>query len=513
MVDLRKQRAPEQTGRRDGPASLPIWAAAVLVFASAGAVLVLEIMAVRLVAPYIGISLQVNSAIIGTALTAIAIGAWAGGRIADRVNPRRLIGALLLVSGVFTLLELPLVRWIGQVVNGTSAVPVLILAALSVVVPATLLSTISPLVVKLQLHDLRRTGREVGRLSALGTVGGIIATFVTGFVLVASLPSTTVMVGLGIVLILLGVIADFVLRRKTGVAAAATALAVGAAFLTVAGPGPCDKETTYNCARITAFPEDPSVRVLKVSNSEIGYTDMDEPTRLHMGYVQAIAAATELLNPGGRLDGLHIGGGAMTLAAYLEKTRPAGTQTVYEIDPGLVELAREKLAFRESDRLRVHVKDGRLGLQEQRSAGYDVVIEDAFGAFAPPWHLTTTEIVREARRTLRPGGIYAVNLIDFPPARFARAEVATLRAVFPHVVLVSYDAIVNGSEGGNMVLLASDRPIPVDRLQQNVSRLDQTKLLKVADEERTKRFADDERPLTDDHAPVDQLITVPFRYW
>jgi spermidine synthase len=497
---------------KTGTTSLPAWAATALVFVAAGAVLMLEVMAVRLVAPYIGINLQVSSAVIGTALAAIAIGAWAGGKIADIVDPHRLIGRLLLVGGLTVLFELPVVQWAGRVLNGSSVIPVLVLAGLAIIVPATLLSTITPLVVKLQLRDLGRTGREVGRLSAIGTLGGILATFVTGFVLVASLPSSAILLTLGAVLVLIGAVCDITLRRRLGPAVLVAVLAVPAVPATLAGPQPCTRETTYNCARITSLAGD-SVRVLKVSNSEIGYTDMNDPKRLHMGYVQALAAAADLINPGGRVDGLHIGGGAMTLPTYLNLTRPQGVQTVYEIDPGLIDLAREKFEFRENDRLRVETRDGRLGLQEQPSDSHDLVVEDAFGAHAPPWHLTTAEVVREAQRVLRPDGIYTVNLIDFPPGEFARAEVATLRSVFRHVVLVSYDAIFQGAEGGNIVIVASDRPVPVDRLQQNVARRDPTKLLEVADENRTARYARGGQVLTDDHAPVDQLITIPFRYW
>ena len=50
-----------------------------LVFLASGAVLVLEIVALRLVGPYVGVTLQVSSSVIGIALAAIAYGAWLGG--------------------------------------------------------------------------------------------------------------------------------------------------------------------------------------------------------------------------------------------------------------------------------------------------------------------------------------------------------------------------------------------------------------------------------------------------
>ena len=53
--------------------------------------LVLETVALRLVGPYVGVTLQVTSSVIGVALAAIAYGAWIGGWLADRRDPRRLL--------------------------------------------------------------------------------------------------------------------------------------------------------------------------------------------------------------------------------------------------------------------------------------------------------------------------------------------------------------------------------------------------------------------------------------
>lgn len=496
------------------PLALPGWVAAALVFGSSGAVLLLEVLAVRLVAPYVGINLQVNSAVIGIALAAIALGAWVGGRLADSRDSAGLIGRLLVAGGLTTLLVLPLVRWVGGVLNGTSPVAVIGLASLAIFVPAFLLSTVSPLVIKLQLRDLHRTGRVVGRLSGLGTLGGIVATFLTGFVLVATLPSSTILLITGCLLVAGGIVTTLALRgQRAATAAIVIALALVGSGLTVWSPRACDAESAYNCIRVVAHPDDPSVRVLKLSTSEHSYVDMDEPTRIHMGYVQALAAALDTARPQRSLDGFHIGGGGMTLPTYLRGTRPGGRQTVYEIDPGLIELNRRELGLREDDRLRVFTGDGRMGLRVQPDDSYDVVVEDAFGAHSPPWHLTTREVVREAKRVVRPGGYYLANLIDFPPNNFARAAVATVRETFKHVVLISYAAILDGKTGGNVVIVASDDELPVDEVQRNLVARDSSGLLTMADEERTARYAGGADVLTDDYAPVDQLITVPLRYW
>ncbi|WP_169786233.1 fused MFS/spermidine synthase, partial [Streptomyces yerevanensis] len=231
---------------------MPPLAAAILVFASSGAVLILETLAIRLLAPYIGINLQVNSAVIGTALASIALGTWLGGRIADRISPRSVIGWLLLTGGVTVLLVLPTVRLAGRTLNGTHPIAVIALASVAVFLPAALLSAVSPLVVKLQLNDLHRTGSIVGRLSSLGTLGGIVATFLTGFVLVATMATSLILMLLGSLLVAGGVVCVFALRRIRSyrTVAVAAALGLGATGLTATAPKVCDAETEYNCANI-----------------------------------------------------------------------------------------------------------------------------------------------------------------------------------------------------------------------------------------------------------------------
>ena len=76
-----------------GPDQLPGWLAIVLVVGTSAAVLVLEILAGRLLAPYVGVSLNTYTGIIGTVLAGIAIGAGLGGVAADRFDPRRLYPA------------------------------------------------------------------------------------------------------------------------------------------------------------------------------------------------------------------------------------------------------------------------------------------------------------------------------------------------------------------------------------------------------------------------------------
>jgi spermidine synthase len=204
------------------------------------------------------------------------------------------------------------------------------------------------------------------------------------------------------------------------------------------------------------------------------------------------------------MDALHIGAGGFTMPRYLAADRPGTRSTALEIDGGVVELGRQQLGVDDIPDLTVRVGDARTGLQEQPAGRYDLVIGDAFGGMAVPWHLTTREVAEQIRGTMRPDGVYAVNVIDYAPDRFARAEIATLKAVFPHVVMLGSPTTVAGTGGGNHILVASRQPLPLERIRRALSERGPWQAL---DEAATSAYAGSSEVLTDEYAPVDQLVT------
>jgi spermidine synthase len=488
---------------------LPGWVAGAITFLSSGAVLVLEIVGLRLIAPYVGVTLQTSTAVIGFALAAIAMGAYAGGMTADRTDPRRLIAPLMVGGGALIVAVLPLVRFTGSVLAGADAGGVLLLAAIAVVVPAALLSAVPPMVVKLQLASLTETGSVVGRLSGIGTLGAIAATFATGFVLVALLPSSVILVATGVVTLLAGLAVGLFLRRSGGGAGTVPpgllVLAVVGAGLAAVAPTPCEEETAYHCARVVADPQRDTGRVLLLDTLRHSYVDVEDPAHLEFEYVRAIAATVEATLPDGPVSALHLGGGGLTVPRWLADTRPGTESLVLEVDPGVVAIDREQLELRTSEELRVRVTDARVGLADEPAGRRDLVVGDAFGGLSVPWQLTTREALQLVDRALTDEGVYAVNLIDHPPLRFVRAELSTMRAVFPHVVLLARAPVLAGEDGGNVVAVASRSPLDAQRLREELPDVDLA--WHAVDGDELDRFVGDADVLTDDHAPVDQLLT------
>ena len=227
------------------------------------------------------------------------------------------------------------------------------------------------------------------------------------------------------------------------------------------GPTPVDGGT----AELLGDADRDGSWVLMVDGTPQSHVDLADPTHLEFEYVRRMGHVLDLAADGGRpIDVVHLGGGALTLPRYVAATRPGSRQRVVEVDEPLTELVRAHLPLPRDARVRVRAADARAGLAALPSASADVVVSDVFAGARTPAHLTSVEYAQEAHRVLRPGGSFVVNVADGPPLRFARTQVATLRAVFAHVCLVAEPGTLRGRRFGNLVAVASDAGLPIPAL-------------------------------------------------
>jgi spermidine synthase len=488
------------------PTTLGRHAAAALVFGASASVLVVELVALRLLAPYLGLTLETSTLVIGVALAAIAMGSWTGGRVADVMPPRRALGPLLAVSGVAVAATPFAVRTAGSIADGALT----FVAALSIIVPGTLLAAVTPMVTKMRLTSLKETGTVVGQLSGIGTAGAIAGTVITGFVLISRVPVSGIMVGLGAALVVAALVVEAGVRGRRSVVVPAL-LVVGGGLAVAVAPGGCDAETIYHCAAVATDPERPSGRILLLDGAPHSYVDLQDPTYLAYDYAKAVVSVIETEHAEDQaLRAYHIGGGGLTVPRYLDQVRPGTQSLVSEIDPGVVEIDVERLELQTGDGIEVRVEDARLGLRRLNDDSHDLVLGDAFGGVSVPWHLTTREAVHDVARVLTAEGVYTVNLLDYGPLAFARAEVATVADVFDHVALATEtDTLTHGEQaGGNLVVIASDSPIDVPAIADRLT--ERGAPWEVITGPELAAWIGDAPVLTDDYAPVDQLLT-PYR--
>ena len=245
-----------------------------------------------------------------------------------------------------------MVRYVGEATRGSGdASATLLLAMAAVILPAGLLSAVAPIVAKLQLRDLHQTGTIVGKLSGIGTLGGIVATFATGFVLVAAFRTSTILIGTGAVVAAVGALMLGYDRQRHGRwggagplpgAAAALLPVVAAARRGRAQPVPAGDRVPLRAGG--RRPRPAGGRTLELDTLRHSYVDLADPEYLEFDYTKAIASVADAIRPAGApMRALHIGGGGFTLPRYLAANRPGTRSTVLEIDGGVVRLGRQQL--------------------------------------------------------------------------------------------------------------------------------------------------------------------------
>ncbi len=209
---------------------------------------------------------------------------------------------------------------------------------------------------------------------------------------------------------------------------------------------------------------------LSVNGTPQSHVDLDDPTRIEFEYVRRLAHVADLVAPAGEpVRALHLGGGAMTLARYIAATRPGSTQQVVEVDATLIDLVRTRLPLVRTRHIRIRHSDARAVLATATRGSFALVVTDVFAGARTPAHLTSVEYVSLAADALRPAGVYAANIADGGGLPFARAQVATVRAVFPHVCVLAEPAVFRGRRFGNFVLVASHTDLPIADLTRRTA--------------------------------------------
>lgn len=230
-------------------------------------------------------------------------------------------------------------------------------------------------------------------------------------------------------------------------------------------------------AELVGDPDRSQGWTLLLDGTAQSHVDLDEPTHLEFEYVRRLAHVVDLLEPPAPRV-LHLGGGAWTLARYVAATRPGAGQQVVELDAGLVDLVTSRLPA-DGMGIDVVVGDARAALGRVPRASVDLLVLDVFAGARTPAHLTTAEFTAAAAAVLAPRGVYCANVADGGALAFARTQVAAAVAEFGAggfgtggfgaggfgtVAVIASPAVLHGRRFGNLVLVASREPLPVEAL-------------------------------------------------
>lgn len=487
----------------------------VTIFISSAILLVLEITAGRLIAPYVGITIYSWTSIIGVILAGLSLGNWIGGVMADRGSSEKTTGIVLALAAVFSVLSLLSLTLVAPLLQGSELdlISSSFLYVLSMFfIPSVLLGIPTPLLTTLALNLDKRTGHIVGRMHALAALGSITGTFITGFFLIQYLGSRNIIVLSALILLMLAM--PF-FRRSSALAIVMlmlTSLAAGMTYVRQGFNNPCEFESDYFCVRVVDASQDVAygeASALVLDHLLHGINHKQEPTMLVSPYVHVMQ---ELVGRHFSKDSLaalsyfFAGGGSYTQPRAVKAEHPTARVTVAELDPMVTGIVREKM-FVDTAGMNILHGDARSTLQKLDGEKFDVVVTDAFHDIAIPYHLVTQEYVQLVKSRMNPGGLFTTNVVDVhPDPRMVKSMIKTLQTSFKHVDVWLHQ-LPDKPERMTYVISASDRQTLESEYFMAQAGLRRS-WYKITVPLLAGRTGLDELPVfTDDYVPVERMIS------
>lgn len=492
-----------------------------LVFVGGFASIGVELTASRLVAPFFGSSTFIWASLIGLTLAFLSLGYLLGGRLADRRPDPAVLYAVAAIAavaiGMIPFVSRPLLgaslvafqEFDAGAFYGSLAGTLLLLAP-----PITLLGFISPFSIRLQMRDVQTAGQTAGALYALSTLGSIAGSFIPVLLLIPLIGTSATFMALSLLLLLPAIAGLVAVRaRPVALAAALAALAIPAlAYAAPDGIRPPDRgtlllerESAYNYIQVV---EQDGRRFLILNEGHAIHSIYDPDEILTGGpwdYFMLAPLFVASEDSGAPQDALLIGLAGGTAARQLTAAYGPIPIVGVEIDPEIVDVARELFALDELGNVDVVVADGRYALKTS-DRRYDLIGVDAYRQPYIPFQLTSREFFEEVSQRLRPGGVAVVNAgrttSDY---RLVDALASTMRDVFPYVLAVDV------SRYTNTMLIASNEPLTTEALRENLAAVPEVSPVhEVAawslDSGGIRQVEPGGQVFTDDRAPIELLI-------
>jgi spermidine synthase len=514
-----------------------------IAFIASASVMIVELIAFRLVARYLGNSNYTVTSIIGVILGGLALGNFVGGRIADRFHLGRALSILFVLcsAGCFA------VPMLNKAVGEWSALwflswpqRIALHVTLTYALPAILLGTIGPIVAKMALLRNTHIGRTVGLVYAFGALGSIVGTFACGFYLIPQFGNYAVIQSVAALLAIMAIIsagaywfslawaATTIMLLGVGLGQWPWAQSWGAELGVRERLTPdvlFDADSQYSHVRVERSHDHPSKRTLVLDKLEHSYFDVDKPDALLYGYERIFAAVTDCIaGPRDGIRALILGGGGYTHPRYILRRRPNSYVEVAEIDPVVTRAAMEAFGLTPDSRMKIVHLDARQHLADlihrkgsnDKLEKFDFVFVDALNDFSIPFHLTTREFYDMIASVMSDEGVVMVNLIDvYDVGNFLGATINTLRQTFQNVECFyagAGDEKLKRNERITFVAVASNRDLTLKDLEKAPAGA------AVADHRLSHAQFDDlvtrsgGLVLTDDHAPVESLLAAVVRH-
>ena len=493
------------------------WFLYITEFFAGVSVMAVELGASRLMAPYFSSSQIVWTVIIGVIMIAMAIGNLWGGKLADKTNsPDRLYGRILIAAIWIALIPFA-GRWLIAGVSLLLATFVtknfLVWAALAACLvifafPCVLLGTVTPSLTKFTVDNLDDTGKTVGRLNALNTIGSIIGTFVPTFITIPAVGTAATFLIFAGVLAAIGIVYFAFARKRMLKGIVAAVVIVGLCFTLPTyrfafweNDITLEDESIYNYLQV----KDNDKRTVLSTNVLFGVQSIQrkDAELTGMYYDYALAAPCMAGMDGSENDGrsvMILGMGSGTYASYCVRYFSGVKVQGAEIDQKIADIATEYFGL--PDSVEVAVEDGRAYLTASQEQ-FDVIMVDAYQDITIPFQLSSVEFFTEVQRHLKPGGVMVVNLnmTSAQDGSINQYLCDTMSSVFAHTYTVNVPA------NTNTVVFCTDADDLRQTFDENRVRLSNAKYADMMEKvaQSLQDYTGGDCILTDDKAPVELL--------
>lgn len=496
------------------PKRVPLTLLVALQVAVSAASLVVEIVAGRMLAPYVGMSLYTWTSVIAVVLAGFSAGHWWGGRIAERptAGALTLTGWLLLAAAATTGGAVVILRMIAGPIMGVTDGYLWTITLLTIGVfflPSLFAGVPAPVLAQTALIGAdARSGRALGAMFAAGALGAIGGTLLAGFLFIPWL-GTAMTLAIVTATYLTAATLLFTIARYRGkflLPAGIAVLALGLGIVSATRLSPCTRESRYYCIRVIDVSSDPAVPVRRMVLNHLshGTSARDVPRVMFTEFTAMLDAIARGRMGDRRFSSFFIGGGTYSVPrAWAD--RKTGPVTVAEIDPEVTQTAIRDF-WLDPGGMKILHEDARRALLLRPQAKFDVIIGDAFGDIAVPDHLITREFFELVHSRLNEGGVYLMNVVDFPEGLNALAAVyATLKTVFPSVEIWTNKSLPEPGQQRVFVLVAGSQPTGFASVM--VPAPEPTRFAAFADVfyDRTLKQRNG-LILTDNYAPIDRLL-------
>ena len=488
-----------------------------IIFCSNFIYMTIELLASRIISPYVCSSNDVWTAVIGVIILSGCIGNYLGGLLSDKNNHYIKMQKILLFAG-FWLACIPFFQFF--VLNPTSffevrfsnnILLVLIMVTALFFIPTMAISMLSPIGMKTKITQNNQSGKAVGSLYAISALGSITGTFVSGYLLIPKFGSIQIVSISALALIAL----TFLLCKKKNIEQILYSSIIFIIVLGFTGYHICyqynaakdvisnvqasyvDYDTEYGRVYIQNTNKNNSnIRRMIVGNGHESatYTNENEKYELVYEYTKyydlMFKANIDIKNT------LMIGGAGYSYPKYYMSHYPDKNMDVIEIDNKITQLAKKYFFLDDlyddynlnKNNFNIYNEDGRTFLNKNTKK-YDAILNDAYTGENPAETLVTQEAIKNIKNSLNKNGVFlsnTISAIDGTNSLFLKSVVKTIKSEFNYVYIVPCELKYQLNTVQNVMIIASDSKLDID----NTVEID----------------LDDGVLLTDNYHPVNSLL-------